>query len=87
MGWFGGSVAVMLAAGTDHALFLMTDGTLWACRLGSCGLLGLGDRAGSLVPARVGAEAVGQSKVLTIACGDRHSMAVTEDGGLWSWGR
>jgi hypothetical protein len=57
-------------------------------RLGAYGVLGLDDTARRLVPAWVGAdEAFGQSKVLTIACGFCHSMAVTEEGGLWSWGR
>ena len=87
VGQFGGLAAVMLAAGWEHTVFLMTDGAVWACGSGSYGRLGLGDTAGRLVPARVGAEeAFGQSKVLTIACGDNHSMAVTEEGGLWSWG-
>jgi len=88
VGQFGGSAAVMLVAGRVHTVFLMTDGAVWACGSGQFGQLGLGDTAERLVPARVGSEeAFGQSKVLNIACGGFHSMAVTEEGGLWSWGR
>jgi alpha-tubulin suppressor-like RCC1 family protein len=88
MGPFGGSGAVMMSAGGAHTMLVMSDGALWGCGYGGYGQLGLGDCANRQVPARVGTgEAFGQSKVLTVACGIAHTMAVTEDGGLWSWGR
>ena len=68
-------------------MILMDDGGLWGCGDGGHGKLGLGSVANELVPARVGArEAFGRCKVLTVACGDAHTLACTDDGGLWSWG-
>jgi hypothetical protein len=61
-------------------------GALWA--VGGGFTLGRGDAAAnSLTPVRVGAEgAFKERKVLTVACGAFHTLAVTEDGRLWSWG-
>ena len=40
-----------------------------------------------LVPTLVGAEEIfGGSKVRTVACGNVHTLAVTEAGELWAWG-
>jgi len=55
--------------------------------VGSCGQLGLGDTASRLVPTLVGAEgAFGESQVLTVSCGYNHSLAVTKEGALWTFG-
>lgn len=53
---------------------------------GEYGKLGLGDTANRTSPARLAAHAFGGLQVLQAACGDNHTLAVTEEGGLWSWG-
>ena len=87
VGQFGGSKAVMLAAGGAHSMALTSDGALWAWGWGEYGQLGLGNYVDRRVPVRVGGGAAfGHCRVLTIACGNCHSMCVTEGGILWSWG-
>ena len=53
---------------------------------GDFGKLGLGDTAKRTSPARLATDAFGGLQVLQAACGDEHTLAVTEEGGLWSWG-
>ena len=53
---------------------------------GEHGKLGLGDTAKRTSPARLATDAFEGLQVLQAACGDDHTLAVTEEGGLWSWG-
>jgi alpha-tubulin suppressor-like RCC1 family protein len=89
VGAFGapeGGRVVMAACGGRHTLVVTQDGALWACGEGRFGQLGLNDTAGRLVFERVGAGAFGGARVVAAAAGRVHSMAVTEDGTLWTWG-
>ena len=53
-------------------------------KLGNCwGQLGLGDTEGRLTPTK----APGLPKVKAIAAGWRHSLAITESGEVYAWGR
>jgi alpha-tubulin suppressor-like RCC1 family protein len=84
---FEGSLIVTVAAGGYHTMAVGVNGRLWAWGWGIHGQLGLGDTNKRLVPTLVGAEEVfGGSKVRTIACGNVHTLAVTEAGELWAWG-
>ena len=86
-GEIGGSKAVMLAAGGEHTMVVTHDGALWGCGWGKYGQLGVGDRDNRLTLMRVGPEeAFGHSGVLMVGCSGAQRMAVTEEGGLWSWG-
>ena len=85
---FKGSKIVTVAAGGAHTMAVGVNGALWAWGLGFSGQLGLGDTNDRLVPTLVGAEEVfGGSQVRTIACGNEHTLAVTEAGELWVWGQ
>tara|TARA_B110000444_G_scaffold259291_2_gene302563 strand:+ start:2258 stop:3643 length:1386 start_codon:yes stop_codon:yes gene_type:complete len=84
---FGGACALSLAAGATHTMVVTTCGAVWAFGRGADGQLGLGDVDDRYAPVRVGGEeAFGQSKVHTVACGNTHTVAVTDAGALWSWG-
>jgi hypothetical protein len=84
---FEGSKIVTVSAGDYHTMAVGVNGSLWAWGMGSYGQLGLGDTNKRLVPTLVGAEEMfGGSKVRTVACGDAHTLAVTEAGELWAWG-
>ena len=77
----------MLAAGAGHTTVLTTDDVVWSCSCDANGQLGLGNTSRTQVLTRVGAqEAFGQGKVLTVSCGAAHTVAVTEEVGLWTWG-
>jgi len=83
----GGAAAVLVAAGRHHTVAVTLEGELWVWGYGLYGQLGLGDDANRLAPTLVGVEvAFGGSPVLTVACGDFHSLVVTKDGALWTFG-
>jgi alpha-tubulin suppressor-like RCC1 family protein/fibronectin type 3 domain-containing protein len=71
-----------VAAGTQHALALRSDGTLWAWGENGSGQLGLGDTS-----ARAGFTQVGNTTTwIAIAAGSAHSLGLRSDGTLWAWG-
>ena len=73
-----------VAAGAYHSMALKTDGTLWTFGDNSCGQLGFETNSGTgnanPVPTQVMAD------VIAIAAGSFHSMALTSDGDLWTFG-
>jgi RCC1 and BTB domain-containing protein len=48
------------------------------------GKLGHGNESGSAVPKRV--ESLAQVPMLNIACGSRHTVAISTDGHVYTWG-
>ena len=81
-----GSLMGARPAGREHTVVLTSNGELWGFVMRCSGQLGMGDTAGTLAPARAGAEALVERKVRMVACGGYHTVAVTEEGGLWAWG-
>ncbi|WP_327324223.1 CAP domain-containing protein [Streptomyces sp. NBC_01210] len=77
-----GAVAA-IAAGMNHSLALMRDGTVWAWGLNSAGQLGDGTTTERHVPVKV----QGVTGVVAIAAaGTGHSLALKRDGTVWAWG-
>jgi alpha-tubulin suppressor-like RCC1 family protein len=90
-----GKTVVALAAGGDlhdsgRSLALCSDGTLaaWGCSL--YGQLGTGSGSSPLVPAAVstnsGLSALFGKRVVAIAAGNWHSLALCSDGSVAAWG-
>ena len=72
-----------VACGGQHSLFLTTQGKLYACGHGSQGQLGVG----KVITYTDSPQLVKfTQKVIMIACGVSHSVAVTEDGSIFTWG-
>jgi alpha-tubulin suppressor-like RCC1 family protein len=87
---FAGEQVAMMAAGTHHSAAVTRQGHLYAWGAGDSGRLGLGEddeieEEGTTTPTRVGRD-IFRSRVALVACGGRHTCAVTACGGLWSWG-
>lgn len=81
----GAHVVVDISCGLGHALFLLSSGRVLSWGNGGNGRLGLNDlhdRAeASLVTAL-------ENEVVTqVQCGASHSLAVTDTGKLYSWGK
>ena len=74
----------MVACGIAHTVAVTEEGTVWSW--GYRGKLGHNDDRDRLAPARVGQERFGGAKIVTADCGHGHSAAVSEDGGLFTWG-
>ncbi|BAK17762.1 alpha-tubulin suppressor [Solibacillus silvestris StLB046] len=80
----GLSNIVDISAGANHTLALKQDSTsIYAWGFNSSGQLGDGGLESKLRPIQV----EGMNKVKTIAAGNNHSIAIKEDGTVWTWGR
>uniref|UniRef100_A0A7S3TL37 Uncharacterized protein n=1 Tax=Emiliania huxleyi TaxID=2903 RepID=A0A7S3TL37_EMIHU len=80
-----GERAVSVSARDTHSLALFADSTVWSWGIGGYGQLGHGDQQGQLLPKKV--EAFAGRRVVAVSAGASHSVAVTADGAVWSWGR
>jgi len=81
-----GQRVVAVSAGYDHSLALAADGAVWSWGEGACACLGHGeDLSDQLLPKKV--EALAGQRVAAVAAGECHSLALTADGSVWSWGR
>jgi alpha-tubulin suppressor-like RCC1 family protein len=75
--------ATALAAGATFSLALTRDGRVWAWGSNVYGTLGQGSFGGDY-PRPV--EVVGLPRMVAIASGWQHALAVAEDGSVWAWG-
>src|SRR5262249_51876274 len=74
-----------IAAGTFHALAIDSRGNVWAWGFNATGQLGNGTQTESRGPVPVSFPS-GTPRILMIAAGDSHSLAVDANGNLWAWG-
>ncbi|EOD37122.1 hypothetical protein EMIHUDRAFT_440441 [Emiliania huxleyi CCMP1516] len=81
---FAGQRVVAVSAGARHSLATTADGAAWSWGLGGAGRLGHGDQQRQLLPKRV--EAFAGRRVVAVAAGGIHSLAITADGAVLSWG-
>jgi len=79
-----GQSVVAVSAGGWHSLALTADGAVWSWGYGYSGILGHGDQQKQLLPKKT--EALAGQHVVAVSAGERHSIAITADGALWSWG-
>jgi len=79
-----GRRVVAVSTGYAHSLALTADGALWSWGWGGQGLLGHGDVQLQLLPKKI--EAFAGQRVVAVSAGLNHSIAITADGGVWSWG-
>ncbi len=77
-----GATTTPVAAGRQHSLVVMEDGTVFAWGRNTAGQLGDGTTTDNIEGARV-AEL---SDVMAVAAGEDHSLAVLDDGSVWGWG-
>ncbi|XP_010453206.1 PREDICTED: ultraviolet-B receptor UVR8-like isoform X1 [Camelina sativa] len=82
---------ISIAAGEAHTIALTGDGCVYSWGRGMFGRLGTGKESDELVPVRVDFEfpdqvAKDRARIVGIAAGAYHSLAVSDDGSVWSWG-
>ncbi|MBI2806017.1 MAG: Ig-like domain-containing protein [Planctomycetes bacterium] len=81
--YFPVSGIIDIADGNSHALFLRSDGTVWASGSNAFGELGDGTFTEHSAPAPV----AGLTNVVAIAAGVETSLALRSNGTVWAWGR
>jgi alpha-tubulin suppressor-like RCC1 family protein len=84
---FKGHPIVMLAAGHGHLVALSEDGLVYTCGLGRSGQLGHGNDQDQRLPRQVEAARFGGKKLVFVAAGEWHTLAVTARGKLYTWGK
>lgn len=77
---------ICVSAGELHSAAVTVDGDVYTWGDGFCGQLGLGDKRPQVLPQQVEAGGLEDECVLSISCGSRHTLAVTEEGEVFSWG-
>ncbi len=79
---------IALASGATHTLALHTDGSVWAWGNNANGQLGNGATTNADQPTAVLVNAsTPLTGVIALAAGRDHSVAVKNDGTVWTWGR
>ncbi len=77
-----GAGAIGIAAGSDHAVAMKTDGTVWTWGGNGNGQLGNGTTTGSVTPV----QASGMSGVEAVAAGVYDTVTLKIDSTVWTWG-
>ena len=80
----GGERAIGVAASRYFSLALSANGALWSWGSGGGGKLGHGDEQHQLLPKKI--EAFSGQRVVAVSAGSFHSLTLTADGAVWSWG-
>jgi len=75
------------SAGHRHTLLLDTHGQLYACGAGKTGCLGLGDTETHGFPMRINFFAGENVKICQMSAGVDMSMAVSDTGDVYAWGK
>jgi prepilin-type N-terminal cleavage/methylation domain-containing protein len=73
-----------ITGGAKYTLAIKQDGSLWSWGANAKGQLGLNDKGNRSIPVQVGTETTWASISATII--DQYSLAIKQDGSLWSWG-
>jgi len=81
-----------VATGTNHTLAIDDEGNLYAWGRNNQGQLGRNNTTNASVPVKIsggvisGSPLVAGVKIVQIAAGDEHSMAIDDQGNLYTWG-
>jgi len=77
---------VKVAAGHFHTLALDQHGHVWSCGKNSRGQCGTGPQSEKNVRELTRIDALKSKRIVEIAAGAEHSLAVCEEGNLYAWG-
>ena len=77
----------MVSCGTEHSLALCADGAVWSWGKGKNGGLGHGNEADCKSPTLIKSLVLSEDqKIVQIASGDSHNLALTAEGTVFAWG-
>lgn len=76
-----------VVCGSYHSFLLARDGTVFAVGLNNYGQLGLDDHDARLVAEEIGPDAWQGHKIVELAAGEHHSMALASSGRVFVFGR
>ena len=84
-----GKTIVQIAAGANHNMVLTSDGTVYTWGWNYHGQLGNNTKTNSntIVAVQTIGTPIAGKKIVKIAAGQGHSLALTDDGMVYAWGR
>jgi alpha-tubulin suppressor-like RCC1 family protein/uncharacterized protein YkwD len=82
----GLSDIIAISAGFNHSLALKLDGSVWAWGDNSAGQLGDSSHVPRLTPVQVQTSPSVSGKIVKIAAGGVHNLALEQNGRVWAWG-
>ncbi|XP_047711475.1 probable E3 ubiquitin-protein ligase HERC6 isoform X4 [Prionailurus viverrinus] len=75
----------LVSCGKEHSLAVCYKGRVFAWGAGSEGQLGIGEfKEINLIPQKI--KTLTGIKIIQVSCGNYHSLALSEDGQVFSWG-
>jgi alpha-tubulin suppressor-like RCC1 family protein len=83
---FDGEAVLMVACGGKHTTVATEGGGVYTFGEGGNGRLGHGDEKKQLAPRRVPAAAFNGERVVMVATGGAHTVALSEAGHVFTWG-
>jgi len=81
---FGGRKVIGITCGQTSSMAVLENGEVYGWGYNGNGQLGLGNNINQLNPQRV--TALQGVVVTSVVCGYAHTLAVTDEGGLYAWG-
>ena len=75
-----------MACGYAHTVVATEGGDVYTFGLGLYGQLGHGDEENQLAPRRVPAAGFNGERVVMVAAGNEHTVALSEAGHVFTWG-
>ncbi|XP_015266272.1 PREDICTED: probable E3 ubiquitin-protein ligase HERC6 [Gekko japonicus] len=76
---------VHVSCGKKHSLAICSHGRVFSWGAGTFGQLGTGELKDRLIPKKI--EGLSTCKIIQVACGHYHSIVLTKDGRVFSWGQ
>ena len=83
---FAGEAVLMVACGPEHTAVVTEGGGVYTFGDGQYGQLGHGNREDQLAPRRVPAARFNRERVVMVAAGLAHTVALSEAGNVFTWG-
>uniref|UniRef100_A0A7M4FZI6 HECT and RLD domain containing E3 ubiquitin protein ligase family member 6 n=1 Tax=Crocodylus porosus TaxID=8502 RepID=A0A7M4FZI6_CROPO len=79
-------IITRVSCGKEHSLVVSNEGKVFSWGAGSEGQLGTGEfKEQSFIPKKI--DVLLNHRVLQVTCGHYHSLALTQDGRVFSWGQ
>jgi YD repeat-containing protein len=82
----GTSYSSVIAGGREHTIALKNDGTVWTWGYNGSGQLGDGTALDNSASRSAPIQVSGLSGVVAIAAGENYTIALKNDGTVWTWG-
>ncbi|XP_060103049.1 probable E3 ubiquitin-protein ligase HERC6 [Heteronotia binoei] len=76
---------VNVSCGKEYSIAICSNGSIFSWGAGTFGQLGTGQWKDQLIPKKI--DGLSPRKVIQVACGHYHTIALTKDGKVFSWGQ